>query len=136
MLLQGMIWNILIFLGFHYFFGVAIAIFEGNWAALDIESSMEKPAYFHTISVLSILFVVVLNISISAVSYYTFGADIRDIILSNLEGNMMSKVVQISYGVGLLATTPIQMAPVFETLSNISYFDNFIRRFTSKTSLY
>lgn len=77
------------------------------------------------------LFVVILNIGISTLSYLTFGSDIKDIILSNLEDNLLSKIVQVSYGVGLLATVPIQMAPVFELCATCTRFDKFFSKFTS-----
>jgi amino acid permease len=119
-------------MNFPYFFGVSIFIFEGNWASLQIETSMKEPRKFKLISTICILFVITLNCVLSCLAYSSYVDTIKDVVLFNLPPNIVSTIVRISYSFGLIFSIPIQISPMVDIIYRSTLLDNYIPLFKSK----
>ena len=116
-------------INFPYFFGVSIFIFEGNWASLQIETSMKEPKKFEGVSIIGILFVIVLNWIVSTLAYTSYVGTVKDVVLFNLPPNFVSTLVRLSYSLGLIFSIPIQISPMVDIMYRSEMLDNYLRPF-------
>ncbi|CAM9226440.1 unnamed protein product [Discosporangium mesarthrocarpum] len=81
---------------------------------LPIESSMHNRGHFMPILVLVMIIYTTLCVCSGILGYLAFGDRTEDIVLMNMGSSIYSKVVRISFCIGLYFTFPIMMVPVWE----------------------
>lgn len=81
-----------------------------------------------------VLFVYVSLISVfSAIVYYCFGEDLKDMVTLNLPSDALSSTLQIVYSIGLLGSYPLQMLPVFQIVESTVLFKRVKLKLDHKT---
>jgi len=105
-----------------FFFGVAVFDFEGNNIILNLHASMREPEKINWV-LSRVLFIYVSLISVfSAIAYYCYGEDLKDMVTLNLPSDALSSTLQIVYSIGLLGSYPLQMLPVFQIVESTVLF--------------
>lgn len=66
---------------------------------------------------------------ISTVAYLSYVNGIEDIVLFNLPGSWVSKLVRLGYSMGLIFSIPIQIAPMVDTLYRSEVLDSYVKLF-------
>lgn len=103
------------------FFGVAVFDFEGNGVVINLHASMKQPEKFNKVLVTTLVIYVTILCLFSAIAYWSFGSEIKDMVTLNLPHDNLTSIIQVFYCFGLLGSYPMQLMPVFEILeaSNI-----------------
>eukprot|EP01016_Furgasonia_blochmanni_P000400 TRINITY_DN10076_c0_g1_i4.p1 TRINITY_DN10076_c0_g1~~TRINITY_DN10076_c0_g1_i4.p1 ORF type:complete len:488 (+),score=132.98 TRINITY_DN10076_c0_g1_i4:140-1603(+) len=102
------------------FFGVSVYAFEGIGAVLNIRGSMQAPASFKKILVVEGIILVLLYSIFPTVSYLAFGSKLKDLVLFSLPvKEKFVMLVCLLYGVGLVLSFPLQLAPAIKIIEKI-----------------
>lgn len=105
--------------GWTLFIGTAIFAFEGIGLILPIQEGMKHPQQFPPVLAGVMAIVVVVTVSMGALSYAAFGSHTQTVVLLNLPaGSKMSSAVQFLYSIAILLSTPLQIFPAIRITEN------------------
>ncbi|KAI9283197.1 transmembrane amino acid transporter protein-domain-containing protein [Sporodiniella umbellata] len=104
---------------FPLFIGTAAFTFEGIGLVIPITESMKNPKAFPNVLTRAIITITSLFIVIGALSYITFGENVRTIILLNLPtGDPMISSIQTLYSLAICLSIPLQLFPAIRIMEN------------------
>ena len=124
------------------FIGTAVFTFEGIGLILPIQDGMKRPQDFPGVLFIVMIITAVLFTGMGALSYATFGADTKTVVLLNLpQDDKFVNAVQFLYAIAILLSTPLQLFPAIRILENafftksgrrnerVKWYKNFFRFF-------
>ncbi|KAL0081618.1 transmembrane amino acid transporter protein-domain-containing protein [Phycomyces blakesleeanus] len=110
------LWNPL---HFPLFIGTAAFTFEGVGLVIPITESMKDPQKFPTVLKRALFFITLLFVSMGALSYLTFGDNVKTIILLNLPSkDPMVSSIQTLYSLAICLSIPLQLFPAIRIMEN------------------
>ena len=124
------------------FIGTAVFTFEGIGLILPIQDGMRRPQDFPRVLFIVMIITAVLFTGMGALSYATFGAATKTVVLLNLpQDYKFVNAVQFLYAIAILLSTPLQLFPAIRILENafftksgrrnklVKWYKNFFRFF-------
>lgn len=96
------------------FFGVTMSLFEGNQLILNLYSEVKEPRHFLGHIIWIFFAITFLGITVSILSYNTYGRRVDDIILYNLPDSTTGTTVKILYMMTIFGIYVIIILPVFQ----------------------
>jgi len=96
------------FSNFALFFGQSVFAFEGIGVILPVEKKSKKPKDFVFVMYCSIIFVIILYITVGFFGYLAYPNDIKGSVTLNLSETHFHMAVQSSYGLAIYCTYFIQ----------------------------
>ena len=108
--------------GFPLFFGVAVAIMEGNGIILNIQSTMKKPQDFNMMLIITIGFFVLLVVTFGSIGYWAYGNTINELIPLNLPHDDVTDFTQILFCFGLFSSIALQSMPIYEIYEKSNFY--------------
>ncbi|KAI8334781.1 transmembrane amino acid transporter protein-domain-containing protein [Chlamydoabsidia padenii] len=104
---------------FPLFIGTAAFTYEGIGLVIPITESMKEPQQFPAVLRRALFIITCLFISMGALSYMTFGDQVRTIILLNLPSNdPMVSSIQTLYSLAICLSIPLQLFPAIRIMEN------------------
>ncbi|KAH3668650.1 hypothetical protein OGAPHI_002404 [Ogataea philodendri] len=100
------------------FMGTAVFAYEGIGLIIPIRESMAHPDQFERLLVLVMAVVTVIFVTLSTISYLSFGDDVKTVILLNFPQTTLALVVQVCYAIAILLSTPLQLFPAIKIFEN------------------
>ena len=101
------------------FIGTAIFTFEGIGLIIPIQESMKKPAKFPKVLAYVMFIIIVVFMSMGALSYAAYGSSTRTVIILNLpQDDRFVNTVQLLYAMAILLSTPLQLFPAIRIMEN------------------
>ncbi|CAG8664844.1 11061_t:CDS:2 [Rhizophagus irregularis] len=102
---------------FALFIGTAVFTFEGIGLIIPITESMKEPEKFPKVLTGVMIFISVLFTSIGALSYATFGSNIKTVVIINLPSDdPLVQTVQLLYALAILLSIPLQLFPAIRIM--------------------
>ncbi|KAI0045839.1 hypothetical protein FA95DRAFT_1560710 [Auriscalpium vulgare] len=99
--------------------GTAVFSFEGIGLVIPITDSMREPHKFPPVLSGVMIFLLVLFGGAGALSYLTFGADIKTVVLVNLDStSSLTQAVQFLYSLAIMLSVPLQLFPAVRIMEN------------------
>ena len=101
------------------FIGTAIFTFEGIGLIIPIQESMKKPTKFPKVLAYVMVIIIVVFMSMGALSYAAYGSSTRTVIILNLpQDDRFVNAVQLLYAMAILLSTPLQLFPAIRIMEN------------------
>ena len=75
------------------FFGVAVFDFEGNGVVINLHASMKQPEKFNKVLVFTLVIYVIVLCFFSAISYWSYGDNIEDMVTLNLPHDNLTSII-------------------------------------------
>lgn len=101
------------------FIGTAVFTYEGIGLLIPIQKSMKEPQKFSGCLGGVMVGITLVFVSIGAICYLAYGADVQTVILNNFPQNNRSvNVIQLLYSLAILLSTPLQLFPAIRILEN------------------
>ncbi|ORZ25874.1 transmembrane amino acid transporter protein-domain-containing protein [Absidia repens] len=110
------LWN---YTHFPLFIGTCAFTYEGIGLVIPITESMKEPQQFPAVLRRALFIITCLFISMSALSYMTFGDQVQTIILLNLPSkDPMVSSIQTLYSLAICLSIPLQLFPAIRIMEN------------------
>ncbi|CAO3594457.1 unnamed protein product [Absidia cylindrospora] len=104
---------------FPLFIGTCAFTYEGIGLVIPITESMKEPQQFPAVLRRALFIITCLFISMSALSYMTFGDQVQTIILLNLPSkDPMVSSIQTLYSLAICLSIPLQLFPAIRIMEN------------------
>ncbi|OCH95337.1 hypothetical protein OBBRIDRAFT_745472 [Obba rivulosa] len=92
--------------------GTAVFSFEGIGLVIPITDAMREPRKFPAVLSGVMLLLMVMFCGAGVMSYLTFGADVKTVVIVNLDmTSKFTQVVQFLYSLAILLSVPLQLFP-------------------------
>ncbi|KAI0822546.1 transmembrane amino acid transporter protein-domain-containing protein [Trametes gibbosa] len=99
--------------------GTAVFSFEGIGLVIPITDAMQEPRKFPKVLTGVMIFLMVLFGGGGAMSYLTFGADVKTVVIVNLDTtSKFTQAVQFLYSLAILLSVPLQLFPAVRIMEN------------------
>ncbi|KAI0368819.1 hypothetical protein BV20DRAFT_1053784 [Pilatotrama ljubarskyi] len=99
--------------------GTAVFSFEGIGLVIPITDAMKEPQKFPKVLTGVMLFLMVLFCGGGVMSYLTFGADVKTVVIVNLDTtSKFTQAVQFLYSLAILLSVPLQLFPAVRIMEN------------------
>ncbi|KAI0635584.1 transmembrane amino acid transporter protein-domain-containing protein [Trametes polyzona] len=99
--------------------GTAVFSFEGIGLVIPITDAMKEPRKFPKVLTGVMLFLMVLFCGGGVMSYLTFGADVKTVVIVNLDTtSKFTQAVQFLYSLAILLSVPLQLFPAVRIMEN------------------
>ncbi|KAI0267692.1 transmembrane amino acid transporter protein-domain-containing protein [Gloeopeniophorella convolvens] len=99
--------------------GTAVFSFEGIGLVIPITDSMREPHKFPMVLSGVMIFLLFLFGGAGALSYLAFGADIKTVVIVNLDtSSRLTQAVQFLYSLAILLSVPLQLFPAVRIMEN------------------
>ncbi|KAI9296166.1 hypothetical protein K502DRAFT_323966 [Neoconidiobolus thromboides FSU 785] len=107
---------------FTTFIGTAIFTFEGIGLIIPILQSMKEPEKFPKILSYTMLFITIVFVFIGALSYLTFGDQVKTVVLLNLpKDHINTSLIQSMYAVAIILSVPLQVFPIIAIIEQLLF---------------
>ncbi|GMG40439.1 unnamed protein product [Ambrosiozyma monospora] len=103
------------------FIGTSVFSFEGVGLLIPVQQSMTSPQDFNMLLKIVIGIVTVIIITLSSISYLSFGDDVKTVILMNFPRTPLALTIQVCYTLAILLSTPIQLFPAIKIVENFFF---------------
>ncbi|KAI8980038.1 transmembrane amino acid transporter protein-domain-containing protein [Trametes punicea] len=99
--------------------GTAVFSFEGIGLVIPITDAMKEPRKFPKVLTGVMLFLMVLFCGGGVMSYLTFGANVKTVVIVNLDTtSKFTQAVQFLYSLAILLSVPLQLFPAVRIMEN------------------
>ncbi|ODV87993.1 hypothetical protein CANARDRAFT_26163 [[Candida] arabinofermentans NRRL YB-2248] len=106
------------------FIGTAVFSYEGVGLLIPIQESMANPKDFNRLLLLVMGIVTLIFVTLSSISYMSYGDDVKTVILMNFPRNKLALVIQLCYAIAILLSTPLQLFPAIKIFENYLFHKN------------
>jgi len=99
--------------------GIACFAFEGIGLVIPIYDSCRFPDKFARVYAATISTIVLLIVSMALLGYLAFGDKTNTLVLVNLPAGALSKAIQLTFSLVMLASFPLQLLPAIRLVEGV-----------------